>query len=134
MQIITQQQERVSHKPITLTFRKLGINLVNSIFLGCLNKHQHSSKLENGRCMPGCLTVQSAIRVSTKKTLCTLVKKVRKLHVTPHACKGNAPVNMKEKYVYVQAMKRGYRRVYVCVIINEISSRRAWSAHFLVLN
>ena len=48
------------------------------------------------------------------------------LHVTPHACKGNAPVNMKEKYVSVQAMKRGYGYgcVYVCVIINQISSRQ----------
>ena len=62
--------------------------------------------------------------VSTKKTLHTLVKLVRKLHVAPDACKGNATVNMKEKYVSVQAMKRGYRCVYVCVIINQISSRQ----------
>ena len=34
------------------------------------------------------------------------------------------PVNMKEKYASVQAMKRGYRCVYVCVIINQISSRQ----------
>ena len=28
--------------------------------------------------------------------------------MTPHACNGNAPVNMKEKYVSVQAIKRGH--------------------------
>ena len=35
----------------------------------------------------------------------------------PHACKGNAPVNVKEKYVFVQAIKRGleYGCVHVCV-------------------
>ena len=55
--------------------------------------------------------------VSTKKTRRTLVKKKRQLHVTPHEWKGNAPVNMKEKYVFVQAIKRGhgYGCVYVCV-------------------
>ena len=31
---------------------------------------------------------------------------------------------MKDKYVSVQAMKRRYRCVYVCVIINQISSRK----------
>ena len=31
---------------------------------------------------------------------------------------------MWEKYASVQAMKRGYRCVYVCVIINQISSRQ----------
>ena len=62
--------------------------------------------------------------VCTKKILRILVKYVRKLHVTPHACKENTPVNMKEKYASVQAMKRGYRCVYVCVIINQISSRQ----------
>ena len=33
---------------------------------------------------------------------------------------------LKEKYASVQAMKRGYRHgcVYVCVIINQISSRQ----------
>ena len=51
--------------------------------------------------------------VSTKKTLRTRVKWVRKLHVTPDARKGNAPVNMKEKYVSVQAIKRGHG--YGCV-------------------
>ena len=34
--------------------------------------------------------------ISTKKTLRTPVKEVRKLHETPQACKGNAPVNMKK--------------------------------------
>ena len=41
------------------------------------------------------------------------------------ACvQGNAPVNVKEKCVFVQAIKRGhgYECVYVCVIIKQISS------------
>ena len=50
--------------------------------------------------------------VSTKKTHCTLVKQVHKLRVTPHACKGNAPVTVK-KYVFVQAINRGHG--YGCV-------------------
>ena len=62
--------------------------------------------------------------VSTKKILRKLVKYVRKLHVTPHACNGNAPVNMKEKYVSVQAVHEGEICVCVCVIINQISSRQ----------
>ena len=62
--------------------------------------------------------------VSTKKARRTLVKIVRQLRVTPHACKGNTPVNVKEKYVFVQAIKRryGYGCVHVCVIIKQISS------------
>ena len=61
--------------------------------------------------------------VSTKKTRCTLMKQVRQLHVTPHACNGNAPVNVKEKYVLYNANKcgHGYGCVYVCVIIKQIS-------------
>ena len=54
--------------------------------------------------------------VSTKKTCRTLI--------TQHACKGNTPVIMKEKYVFVQPINRGYGCVYVCVcvIIKQISS------------
>ena len=64
--------------------------------------------------------------VSTKLTHRTLVKYVRTLRVTPHACKEIAPVNVKEKHVFVQAIKRGhgYRCVYVFVIINQISSKQ----------
>ena len=40
----------------------------------------------------------------------------------PHACKGNAPVNVKEKFAFVQAIKRGHGCVYVCVIIKQIFS------------
>ena len=42
------------------------------------------------------------------------------------ACKGNAPVNVKKKYVLCNAIKRGhgYEYLYVCVIIKQISSRQ----------
>ena len=55
--------------------------------------------------------------VSTKKTRPTLVKLVCKLCVMLHACKGNAPVSVKDTYVFVQAIQRGYGygRVYMCV-------------------
>ena len=36
--------------------------------------------------------------------------------MTPHACKGKAPVNVKEKYVLCNAIKHGYECVYVCAI------------------
>ena len=58
--------------------------------------------------------------VSTKKTLRILMKQVRQLHVTPHACKGNAPVNMNEKYVCASNQAWAW----VCVIINQLSSRQ----------
>ena len=59
---------------------------------------------------------------STKKIRRKLVKYVRQLRVTPHACNGNAPVNVKKKYVFVQAINRGHRYVcvYMCVIIKKI--------------
>ena len=53
--------------------------------------------------------------VSTKKIRHTLVKQVRQLRVMPHVCKGNAPVNVTKKYVFVQAIKRGHMYVCVCV-------------------
>ena len=46
--------------------------------------------------------------ISTKKIRHTLMKLVRQLRVTPHACKKNAPVNVKEKYLFVLAIKRGH--------------------------
>ena len=49
--------------------------------------------------------------ISNKKTRRTQVKQVSQLRVTPHACKGNIPVNVKEKYVFVQGIKHGHRCV-----------------------
>ena len=74
-------------------------------------------KLENGRSTPGCFTAQSAIRPSLLRRLVApwWNKYAMQLRVTLHACKGNAPVNVKEKYVFVQAIKRGHECVYVRV-------------------
>ena len=52
--------------------------------------------------------------VSTKNTRPTLVKFVRNLCITLHACKGNASEN-------VQEIKRGHGYEYVCLLSSRYS-------------
>ena len=55
-------------------------------------------KLENWLSTPGCLTVKSAIQPSAPRRHVPHWLSICRLRITLYACKGNAPVNVKEEF------------------------------------
>ena len=102
-------------------FRKFGLKISITIFLSKMtfnfllediNSFHVRYKLENDRSTPGCLTLQSSIRQSLLRRLAHTGEISTQVACTA-ACVQGTLVNVKEKYVFVQAIKRGHG--YGCV-------------------